>query len=141
MITHSSILAWKIQWTEIPSRLQSMGQQRDTTEHIDDSLEKTWMLGKIEGRRRKRQQGAKRLNGMRLNGHESKQTLGDSEGQGSLACCSPWGRKELDRTQQLNSNNSISIESVCYLNISSSAASFSFCFPSFPRPQIGVFSN
>ena len=27
----------------------------------------------------------------RLNGHESEQTLGDGEGQGSLACCSPWG--------------------------------------------------
>ena len=34
----------------------------------------------------------------RLNGHEFKQTLGDSEGQGSLACCSPWGLKELDTT-------------------------------------------
>ena len=33
-----------------------------------------------------------------LNGHEFEQTLGDSEGQGSLACCSPWGCKELDRT-------------------------------------------
>ena len=31
-----------------------------------------------------------------LNGHEFKQTLGDSEGQGNLACCSPWGRKESD---------------------------------------------
>ena len=31
-----------------------------------------------------------------LNGHESEQTLGDSEGQGSLVCCSPWGHKELD---------------------------------------------
>ena len=31
-----------------------------------------------------------------LNGHEFAQTRGDSEGQGSLACCSPWGRKELD---------------------------------------------
>ena len=30
-----------------------------------------------------------------LNGHESEQTLGDSEGQGSLACCRPWGHKEL----------------------------------------------
>ena len=28
-----------------------------------------------------------------LNGHEFEQTLGDSEGQGSLACCSPWGRR------------------------------------------------
>ena len=29
-----------------------------------------------------------------LNGHESEQTLGDGEGQGSLACCSPWGHKK-----------------------------------------------
>ena len=35
-----------------------------------------------------------------LNGHELKQNPGDSEGQGSLACCSPWGRKELDMTEQ-----------------------------------------
>ena len=33
-----------------------------------------------------------------LNGHEFEQTAGDSEGQGSLACCSPWGHKELDMT-------------------------------------------
>ena len=32
----------------------------------------------------------------RLNGHEFEHTLGDSEGQGSLACCSPWGCKESD---------------------------------------------
>ena len=31
-----------------------------------------------------------------LNGHEFEQPLGDSEGQGSLACCSPWGCKESD---------------------------------------------
>ena len=40
----------------------------------------------------------------RLNGHRFEQTLGDSEGQGSLACCSSWGRKESDRTEQLNNN-------------------------------------
>ena len=34
----------------------------------------------------------------RLNECEFEQTLGDSEGQGSLACCSPWGWKELDTT-------------------------------------------
>ena len=34
----------------------------------------------------------------RPNGHEFEQTPGDSGGQGSLACCSPWGRKELDMT-------------------------------------------
>ena len=37
-----------------------------------------------------------------LNGHEFEQTLGDSEGQGSLACCSSWGYKESDTTQPLN---------------------------------------
>ena len=37
-----------------------------------------------------------------LNGHEFEQALGDSEGQGSLACCSPWGVKESDMTDQLN---------------------------------------
>ena len=33
-----------------------------------------------------------------FNGHESEQTLGGSEGQGSQACCSPWGSKELHMT-------------------------------------------
>ena len=33
-----------------------------------------------------------------LNGHEFEQTLGDSEGQGSLVGCSPWGHEETDRT-------------------------------------------
>ena len=32
----------------------------------------------------------------RLSGHEFEQTQGDGEGQGSLACCSPWARKESD---------------------------------------------
>ena len=36
-----------------------------------------------------------------LNGHEFKQALGDGEGQGSLACCSPWGRKESGMIKQL----------------------------------------
>ena len=40
----------------------------------------------------------------RLNGHESEQTPGDSEGQGSLVCLGPWGRKELDTTSLLNNN-------------------------------------
>ena len=33
-----------------------------------------------------------------FNGHESEQTPGDSEGQGSLACCHPWGHKESKMT-------------------------------------------
>ena len=39
-----------------------------------------------------------------LNRREFEKTLGDSEGQGSLVCCSPWGRKESDMTYQLNNN-------------------------------------
>ena len=34
-----------------------------------------------------------------LNGHEFEQTQVNSEGQGSLVCCSPWGRKESDTTE------------------------------------------
>ena len=41
----------------------------------------------------------------RLNGHEFEQTPEDGEGQGSLMCCSPWGRKESDTTERLNSSN------------------------------------
>ena len=38
----------------------------------------------------------------RLNGHEFEQTLGVGDGQRGLACCSPWGRKQLDMTERLN---------------------------------------
>ena len=48
----------------------------------------------------------------RLSGHEFEQTLGDSEGQGSLVCCSPWGHKLVDLNEQLNNSLSYSLESV-----------------------------
>ena len=38
----------------------------------------------------------------RLDGHEFEWTLGVSDGQGDLVCCSPWGHKESDMTEQLN---------------------------------------
>ena len=38
----------------------------------------------------------------RLNGPEFEKALGVGDGQGGLACCSPWGRKELDTTERLN---------------------------------------
>ena len=40
-----------------------------------------------------------------LNGHESEQTPSDGEGQESLACCIPWGRKESDMTERLTLTN------------------------------------
>ena len=44
-----------------------------------------------------------------FNGHEFEQTLGDTEGQGILACCSPMGCKDSDTTERLSNNNDISI--------------------------------
>ena len=67
-----------------------------------DSFEKTMMLGKIEEEKGTTED---QMVGWhhRLSGHESEQTPGDSEGQGSLVCCNSWGRKELDMTERLNS--------------------------------------
>ena len=45
----------------------------------------------------------------RLDGHEFEQALGVGDGQGSLACCSPWGRKESDTTKRLNNNRVLSL--------------------------------
>ena len=45
----------------------------------------------------------------RFNAHELAQTPGDSEGQGSLVCCSPWGHKELDMTLRLNNKDILKI--------------------------------
>lgn len=47
------------------------------------------------------------INHHRTNGHEFEQTPGNSEGQGSLVCCSPWSHKESDTTEKRHSNNNI----------------------------------
>ena len=72
-----------------------------------DSLEKTLMLGKTEGRRRRRRQRMRWLDGITDSMDMSLTKLGeiDSKGQGSLACCSSWGHKEWDTTLRLNNNN------------------------------------
>ena len=70
---------------------------------IADSLEKTLMLGKIEGRRRRGQQRMRWLDGI-THLMDIEQTPGDSAGQGSLECCSAWGsqrfRQNLETEQQ-----------------------------------------
>ena len=45
----------------------------------------------------------------RLDGHGFVWTPGVGDGQGSLACCSPWGHKELDTTERLNSKVSVEL--------------------------------
>ena len=66
-----------------------------------DLLEKTLILVNTEGRRR----GWQRMRWLYvhwLDGHEFEQALGIGDGQGGLACCSPWGHKECDTTEWLN---------------------------------------
>ena len=66
-----------------------------------NSLEKTLMLGKIKGRRRRGQQRIRWHH--QLNGHEFQQILGDRAGQESLVYCSPWGLR--DRHSLVTENN------------------------------------
>ena len=69
-----------------------------------DSLEKTLMLGGIVGRGRSGRQRMRWLDGWhhRLDGREFEWTPGVGDGQGGLACCNSWGRKEPDKTERLN---------------------------------------
>ena len=80
-------------------KLQYFGHLMQRT----DSLEKTLMLGKIEGRRRRGQQRMRWLHSITDSMDMSLSKLwGVGDGQGGLACCSTWGRKELDMTEWLN---------------------------------------
>ena len=64
-----------------------------------DSLEKTLMLGKIEDRRRRMTEDEMAGWHHRHDGHGFGWTPGVGDGQGGLACCSSWGRKESDTTE------------------------------------------
>ena len=102
--------AWRLPWTEEPGGLQSRGS---LTQSFWAEID--WANGK--GRRKERleegdtgiassRDGKDEMVGWhhRLNGREFEQTLGDSEGQGSLACGSPQDHNESDTTEQLNNS-------------------------------------
>ena len=63
------------------------------------------MLGRTEVKRKRGWQRMRWLDSIIDSVDVFEQTPGDSEGWGRLACCSPWGAKESDTTQQLNNNN------------------------------------
>ena len=73
-------------------KLQYFGHLMQRT----DSLEKTLMLEKVEGKGKRGQQRMRWLDD--ITRYEFEQTLGASEEQGNLACCSSWGHKEHDMT-------------------------------------------
>ena len=80
MSTHSSLLAWRIPWTDETGGLPSMESQLDTTERL------TFSLSNIIVWRRKWQPTPVFL-------------PGESQGQKSLVGCRPWGRTESDTTE------------------------------------------
>ena len=90
MATHSSTLAWRIPWAEEPGRLQSMESQRVGYDWVTSLSLFTFMHW-----RRKRQPTPMFL-------------PGESHGRRSLVGCSPWGRKELDKTGRLHFHFSLS---------------------------------
>ena len=76
-------------------KLQYFGHLMQNT----NSLEKTLMMGKIQGRRRRGQQRIRWLDGITNSvGTNLSKLLEIGEDRGSLACCSPWGRKESNTT-------------------------------------------
>ena len=66
---------------------------------MTDSLEKTLMWGKMEGRRRRERERMRWLDSITDSMAMSLSKLGVGDGQGGLACCSPWGCKEWDTTE------------------------------------------
>ena len=96
---------YSLEGLKLKLKLQYFGHLMQRT----DSLEKTMMLGKIEGRSRRGRQRMRWLNdiitSMMMSSHEIEQTLEYREGRGSQAWCSPWVNKELDTTEQLSYNS------------------------------------
>ena len=99
---------YSLKWLMLKLKLQYFGhlmQRVDSRKHPDAG--KDW---------RQKEKGAAEDEMVRschvLNGHESEQTLGNSEGWDSLACGSPWGCKDSDTTKRLNNSNNYALCSV-----------------------------
>jgi len=78
-----------------------------------------------------------------LDGHEFEQALGVGDEQGSLGCCSPWGRKESDTTEWLNWITSVDIETVILMlptnSIPGPDGCISKCYEAFRKELKAIF--
>ena len=94
-------------------KLQYYGHLMQTA----DSLERPWYWERQKAGGEGGDKGRDGWMDHQLNGHEFEQAPGGGDGQGSLACCSPWGCKELDMTEGLkNNNNYLALVSSCLIN-------------------------
>ena len=91
-------LEYSLEGLMLKLKLQYLGHLMWRT----DSLEKNLMLGKTEGRRRRGRQDKMVGWHHRLDGHELEQAPRIGDGEGGLACCSPWSYKESNTTKWLN---------------------------------------
>ena len=79
-----------------------------TLQYLGHLMQRTDSLEKTDAGKEQRQEDKEKTEDEmvgwhhRLNGYEFEQPLGVGDGQGSLACCSRWGCKESDKTEQLN---------------------------------------
>ena len=113
----------------------------------------SWLYGEVPDARKNWGQKEKRVSGDEIaglhhwcNGHELGQTLGDAEGQGGLACCSPWDHKESSRTGQLNNNNNmILISKVIYSILQNLCFHMAFCVSIYQKSKaiyrVYIFNN
>ena len=106
-------LGWSLEGMMLKLKLQCFGHLMRRV----DSLEKTLMLGGTRGRSRRGQQRMRWLGGITDSmDAESEWTPGVGDGQGGLACCNSWGRKELDTTEQLNWTELMKEKMISYRN-------------------------
>ena len=96
-----------------PASVHGVAKSQIRLERLNWTDEKSWLIGKDPDAGKDWRQEDKGTTKDEtvgwhhpLDGHEFEQALEDGEGQGSLVCCSPWGCKELDMTEQLNNNSS-----------------------------------
>ena len=83
-----------------------------------DSLEKTLMLGRIEGRRKRGRQSMRWLDGLTDLMHEFEWILGVDDGQGGLACCNSWGRRVGHNwVTELNWTDGTGFHDLSFLNV------------------------